>query len=165
MNPSPPWMQRLQMHHPIIQAPMAGTATPALAAAVSEAGGLGSLGIGASSLEQAQQLLQDVRALTPRAININLFCHRPPLTDATREAAWLQYLASHQRHCAAPMSPPWAMRRCKPCCWSCVRPWSAFTSACPSSFSSTRSKRQAYSPWPRPPSWKRRSRLPRPVWT
>ena len=108
MNPSPPWMQRLQMHHPIIQAPMAGTATPALAAAVSEAGGLGSLGIGASSLEQAQQLLQDVRALTPRAININLFCHRPPLTDATREAAWLQYLAPEFARFGA--QPPAALR-------------------------------------------------------
>ncbi len=36
----------LKIEHPIIQAPMAGSATPALAAAVSNAGGLGSLGCG-----------------------------------------------------------------------------------------------------------------------
>jgi nitronate monooxygenase len=34
----------LGIEHPIVQAPMASVTTPALAAAVSEAGGLGSLG-------------------------------------------------------------------------------------------------------------------------
>ena len=45
-----PWMQRLGLRHPIIQAPMTGTATPQLAAAVSNAGALGSIGLGAYSL-------------------------------------------------------------------------------------------------------------------
>ena len=56
------WMARLGMRHPIIQAPMAGTSTPALAAAVTEAGGLGSLGIGASGTEQARQQIVQTRA-------------------------------------------------------------------------------------------------------
>src|SRR5256885_4695834 len=87
------WMARLGMRHPIIQAPMAGTSTPALAAAVTEAGGLGSLGIGASGTEQARQQIVQTRALTSGAFNVNLFCHRPARADAQREAAWLAHLA------------------------------------------------------------------------
>lgn len=87
------WMARLGMRHPIIQAPMAGISTPALAAAVSEAGGLGSLGIGASTTEQARQQIAQMRALTGRAVHINLFCHPPAQADAQRETAWLQQLA------------------------------------------------------------------------
>ena len=37
---------------PIIQAPMAGVSTPEMAAAVSNAGGLGSIGVGAVDAEQ-----------------------------------------------------------------------------------------------------------------
>lgn len=87
------WMARLGMRHPIIQAPMAGTSTPALAAAVSEAGGLGSLGIGAGTTEQGRQQIAQTRALTGKAFNVNLFCHRPAQADAQREAAWLAHLA------------------------------------------------------------------------
>ena len=87
------WMARLGLRHPIIQAPMAGTATPRLAAAVSNAGGLGSLGLGASTTEQARQQIVETRALTAGAFNINLFCHRPAQTDPQRETAWLARLA------------------------------------------------------------------------
>lgn len=79
--------------YPIIQAPMAGVSTPQLAAAVSNAGGLGSLGIGASTVEQARRLIDDTRALTARPFNVNVFCHAPAQRDARREAAWLQHLA------------------------------------------------------------------------
>ena len=41
----------LGLDHPIIQAPMAGFTTPALAAAVANAGGLGSLGAAAAPVE------------------------------------------------------------------------------------------------------------------
>ncbi|MBC9248987.1 2-nitropropane dioxygenase [Pseudomonas alcaligenes] len=82
----------LAIEHPIIQAPMVGVSTPALAAAVSNAGGLGSLGLGASTVEQARALIGETRALTARPFNLNLFCHRPARADAAREAAWLQRL-------------------------------------------------------------------------
>ena len=49
---------------PIIQAPMAGVSTPRLAAAVSNAGGLGSLGLGASSAAQARAMIEETQALT-----------------------------------------------------------------------------------------------------
>lgn len=79
--------------YPIIQAPMVGVSTPQLAAAVSNAGGLGSLGIGASTADQARRLIDDTRALTARPFNVNVFCHAPARRDARREAAWLQHLA------------------------------------------------------------------------
>ncbi|MFS2126934.1 NAD(P)H-dependent flavin oxidoreductase [Pseudomonas sp. Pseusp97] len=82
----------LGIQHPIIQAPMVGVSTPALAAAVSNAGGLGSIGLGASNVTQARALLEQTRALTDRPLNLNLFCHRPAVADPAREAAWLEYL-------------------------------------------------------------------------
>ena len=46
-------LQRLGIEHPIIQAPMAGVSTPEMAAAVSNAGGLGSIGVGNLSATDA----------------------------------------------------------------------------------------------------------------
>ncbi len=93
MSAAQRFMTRLGLQHPIIQAPMAGVATPALAAAVSNAGGLGSLGLGAGDAAQARRLIEQTRALTTAAFNINVFCHAPPRRDPRREAAWLAYLA------------------------------------------------------------------------
>ncbi len=84
--------QLLGIEFPIIQAPMVGVSTPALAAAVSNAGALGSIGIGASTPAQARAMLAETRALTSRPFNVNLFCHRPAVADAQREAAWLEHL-------------------------------------------------------------------------
>ncbi|MBZ9559689.1 MULTISPECIES: nitronate monooxygenase [unclassified Modicisalibacter] len=92
MTSSNPLTDRLGIQ-PIIQAPMAGVATPELAAAVSNAGGLGSLGIGASSVEQARSMIERTRALTSRPFNVNVFCHTPAVRDAARESAWLAHLA------------------------------------------------------------------------
>lgn len=77
---------------PLVQAPMAGVATPALASAVSNAGGLGSLGIGGATVARARQMIEDTRALTGRPFNVNVFCHAPAHRDAAREAAWLAHL-------------------------------------------------------------------------
>lgn len=77
---------------PLIQAPMAGVSTPELAAAVSNAGALGSLGLGASSVERAREAIRRTRALTARPFNVNLFCHAPPARDAAAEAAWIEVL-------------------------------------------------------------------------
>ncbi len=77
---------------PILQAPMAGVATPQLAAAVSNAGGLGALGIGASSVAQARAMIEQTQALTGRPFNVNVFCHAPAVRDPARESAWLAHL-------------------------------------------------------------------------
>jgi nitronate monooxygenase len=86
-------LHRLGIELPIIQAPMAGTATPALAAAVSNAGGLGSLGLGAATAAQAREMIAATRAATSRPFHVNVFCHAPAVADAAREAAWLARLA------------------------------------------------------------------------
>ncbi|HYG43229.1 MAG TPA: nitronate monooxygenase [Bordetella sp.] len=84
---------RLGLSMPIIQAPMAGVSTPALAAAVSNAGGLGSLGLGATDAAGARQAIAQTRALTSRPFGVNLFCHVPARSDPARQAGWLEYLA------------------------------------------------------------------------
>jgi nitronate monooxygenase len=93
MDASTQFLARLGMQYPIIQAPMAGVSTPHMAAAVSNAGGLGSLGIGASTAAQARQLITETRALTAKPFNVNVFCHAPARRDAEREAAWIRFLA------------------------------------------------------------------------
>jgi len=77
---------------PIVQAPMAGVSTPELAAAVSDAGGLGSLGVGATNAAGARIMIEGVRALTSRAFNVNVFSHETPKPDPARETAWLKAL-------------------------------------------------------------------------
>jgi nitronate monooxygenase len=98
----------LGIEHPIIQAPMVGVSTPQLAAAVSNAGGLGSIGVGASTAAQARATIAEVRALTDRPFNVNVFTHRPAQPDPEREAAWLAWLAGHFQQQEA--APPAALR-------------------------------------------------------
>jgi nitronate monooxygenase len=86
-------LRLLGIEKPIIQAPMAGVSTPALAAAVSNAGGLGSLGVGAMNAEGARKVIRETRALTGRPFNINVFCHRPAAADEALEQQWLNWLA------------------------------------------------------------------------
>src|SRR5690625_969529 len=86
-------LNKLGITIPIIQAPMAGTATPELAAAVSNAGALGSLGLGSSNTEQARRLIEKTMQLTSAPFNVNFFCHETPVSDPTRETVWLRYLA------------------------------------------------------------------------
>jgi nitronate monooxygenase len=70
----PTLLERLQVRLPIIQAPMAGGPdTPALAAAVSNAGGLGSLGCGYLKAAQIDALAETVRRLSDRPFALNLF--------------------------------------------------------------------------------------------
>lgn len=98
-----PLLQRLGLSLPIVQAPMAGVSTPAMAAAVSEAGGLGSLGIGAMTAAQAHATIAETRQLTRRPIHVNLFCHQPARRDAQREAAWLRHLQPLFHQWGAPL--------------------------------------------------------------
>lgn len=93
MNSREKLLEQLGIRHPIIQAPMAGVATPQLAAAVTNAGGLGSLGIGASTTAQARDMIEQAQALTTGSFNVNVFCHQPARRDAEAETAWVQYLA------------------------------------------------------------------------
>src|SRR6266404_7532502 len=88
-----PLLQKIGISLPIIQAPMAGVSTPEMAAAVSNAGGLGSIGVGAVDAETARKMIASIQAASDRPFNVNVFCHRPAAQDAEREAAWLSRLA------------------------------------------------------------------------
>ncbi|MCW1428842.1 NAD(P)H-dependent flavin oxidoreductase [Novosphingobium sp. JCM 18896] len=87
------WIAELGLSLPLIQAPMAGTSTPELAAAVANAGALGSIAVGATDAAGAAAMIARTRALTARPFNVNLFVHATPQADAAREAAWLAELA------------------------------------------------------------------------
>lgn len=88
-----PFLHRLGVDSPIIQAPMAGVSTPEMASAVSNAGGLGSIGVGATDAEGTRRMIAAVRAGTDRPFQVNVFCHRPAVADPAREASWLAKLA------------------------------------------------------------------------
>jgi nitronate monooxygenase len=87
-----PFLRKLGIELPIIQAPMAGVSTPEMAAAASNAGGLGSIGVAAVDAEATRRMIAAVRDRTDRPFNVNVFCHRPAAADAAREAAWLARL-------------------------------------------------------------------------
>src|SRR5436189_3648759 len=63
---------RLGIEFPIIQAPMGGAVGPALAAAVSNAGGLGMLVLWRADPDMMRKQIRDTRALTTRPFGVNL---------------------------------------------------------------------------------------------
>src|SRR5712672_2729381 len=78
--------KRLQIRHPIIQAPMAGGGdTPRLVAAVCEAGALGSIGAAYLTPQQISDSAGAVRSLTSRPFGINLFAP-VPLPEGPRDS-------------------------------------------------------------------------------
>jgi len=87
----------LGIERAIIQAPMAGVQGSALAIAVSNAGGLGSLPCALLSIEAMREELALLRAGTQRPFNVNFFCHAPPTPGPEREAAWRGALAPYYR--------------------------------------------------------------------
>jgi nitronate monooxygenase len=82
---------------PIIQAPMAGVQGSALAIAVANAGGLGSLPCAMLSAEAMHAELTAITAATGNPFNVNFFCHTPPVPDPPREAAWRDLLSPYYR--------------------------------------------------------------------
>ena len=80
---------------PIVQAPMAGVQLSALAVAVSNAGGLGSLPCAMLAPDAMRKELSALRAGTTKPYNVNFFCHAQPAPSAEREAAWRKALAPY----------------------------------------------------------------------
>jgi nitronate monooxygenase len=91
-------LQLLGTALPIIQAPMAGVQGSALAVAVSNAGGLGSLPCAMLSLDMLRTELQAITTQTTRPYNVNFFCHTPPVPDPAKEARWRAALAPYYAH-------------------------------------------------------------------
>ncbi|WP_415897680.1 NAD(P)H-dependent flavin oxidoreductase [Neptuniibacter sp. QD72_48] len=79
----------------IIQAPMAGVQDWRLAAAVSDAGGLGSIPCGMLSTEQICAEIEQFIAYTNRPFNLNFFCHQVPSVSDQEIAAWIDQLSPY----------------------------------------------------------------------
>ena len=79
---------------PVIQAPMAGVQGSALTIAVSNAGGLGSLGCAVLPPEAIRQELAAISAATRKPYNVNFFCHAHVTSDP-RDDAWRRRLAPY----------------------------------------------------------------------
>ncbi|HET7548931.1 MAG TPA: nitronate monooxygenase [Usitatibacter sp.] len=89
--------EMLGVEWPILQAPMAGVQLGALAAAVSQAGGLGALPCALITPAVMAKELELIRSRTAKPFNVNFFCHEPPRVDAAREAAWRAALDPYYR--------------------------------------------------------------------
>jgi nitronate monooxygenase len=88
-----PLCERLGITYPIIQAPMASVTTQQLVAAVSNAGGLGSLGALLLAPQDIIEQTAAIRALTPKPFNMNLFALEPARVDERQIARVLELLA------------------------------------------------------------------------
>lgn len=76
------------LQFPLIQAPMAGAQGSAMAIAVCQAGGLGSLPCAMLSPKAIHAELMAITSATDRPYNVNFFCHVPPQPNASADAAW-----------------------------------------------------------------------------
>lgn len=85
-------LQQLNIQHPIFLSPMAGVTTPELAAEVSNHGGLGALGLGASSVNSAREQILKTQQLTQAPIHLNFFCHQTVHCDPVIEQNWIEAL-------------------------------------------------------------------------
>ena len=74
---------------------MAGVQGSALAVAVSNAGGLGSLPCAMLDLDGIRQELAAIRAQTTKPFNVNFFCHAQPEIDRERDVRWRAALAPY----------------------------------------------------------------------
>jgi nitronate monooxygenase len=101
-------LETLGIDLPIVQAPMAGVSSPAMAAAVASARALGSIGVGATDAEGARKMIAAVRERSSRSLNVNVFCHRPARADAAVEAAWVEHL--RPRFARFGVQPPAVLR-------------------------------------------------------
>jgi nitronate monooxygenase len=88
MWPDTRLMKLFGTEHPIVLAPMAGAMDFELVAAVSEAGGLGSLPCAMLTAETLRDQFAKIRARTDKPVNVNFFCHTAPVPNNTREARW-----------------------------------------------------------------------------
>ncbi len=86
---------------PILQAPMANATAIDMAAAVAEAGALGSYPCAGLTDEKITEGVATIRARTKKSINLNFFCHQVAPADAERDAAWLNTLAPYYRELGA----------------------------------------------------------------
>jgi nitronate monooxygenase len=99
-------IELLNVELPIIQAPMAGAMDCELAVAAAEAGALASLPCAMLNAEQMRDQMAKIRARTKKPVNLNFFCHQPPVLNNAREARWRDRLAPYYRELAIDPAAP-----------------------------------------------------------
>jgi nitronate monooxygenase len=92
----------LGIEQPIVGGPMAGVNTPELAAAVSNAGGLGSIGCGMMEPEAIEAAIAGIRALTDRPFAVNLFITPQPAVDEAQILRMQARLAPYRSELGLP---------------------------------------------------------------
>ena len=92
MWPANELTERLNLRWPIFQAPIGSASTPALAAAVSNAGGLGGLGMWRRNAQQAARRIAGFRQQSGGSVNINYPLWPDPRCEPLRAAAMRQHL-------------------------------------------------------------------------
>lgn len=95
MWPRTDFLELLGIAHPVIQAPMSGLTPPALAAAVCNAGGLGSIGCASLTTAAVREQVTALRQTTNRPFNVNFFIHQRPRYDPTAAARVRSKLAPY----------------------------------------------------------------------
>lgn len=97
--------QMFDIELPIIQAPMAGgPTTPELVAAVSNAGGLGSLGAAYLAPDVLRETIRAIRQMTDRPFSANLFLPETPNVSAEQVARTEELLAPYRAELGLPPS-------------------------------------------------------------
>ena len=84
--------EKLNLKWPILQAPMGSASTPALAAAVTNAGGLGGLGMWGRSADQAARRIAGFRQQSGGSLNVNYPIWPDPRYAPETSAAMRQHL-------------------------------------------------------------------------
>jgi nitronate monooxygenase len=96
-----------RIDHPIVQAPLAGgPSTPALAAAVSEAGGLGFLAAGYKGVDGVRADLEALRGLTGRPFGLNVFAPPAGPADPAALSAYAAELERESERRGVPLGTP-----------------------------------------------------------
>lgn len=83
------------IEHPIVQAPMAGASTVAMAIGVARGGGLGSIACALMNADEARNAVREFRAATDRPLNLNFFAHTNLPDDPLRALKWRTDLAPY----------------------------------------------------------------------
>lgn len=90
-------LELLGTEHPMLLSPMAGAMDWVLAAAFSNAGGLGAIPCAMLNAETAREHVRKYHELSDKPFNLGFFTHKPPVPDNAREAAWRDRLAPYYR--------------------------------------------------------------------
>jgi nitronate monooxygenase len=106
MWPKTALTELLGITYPLVQAPMASISTAPLVAAVSGAGGLGSIGAATMPPPVVAAEIDGVRARTDRPFAVNFFVHQPPRGDQPAAERMRARLEPYRQAAAADEFPP-----------------------------------------------------------